>query len=137
MKKALFIMMVVMAPVLLLAQPLDTVTIYFENFDGATNTMVPGTAPSFGGSQGDFRVVGPGISYSDWTWVANYDQIYKSSPHSYRSPLYNANGNATTTTAVIPLSYNNMNVNHVYFDFDQICKVHQLDVTSMYCQVAG
>ena len=136
MKKALSILMIVLVPVLLLAQPMDTVTIYFENFDGATNTMVPGTGSSFGGPQGDFRVVGPGISYTDWTWVANYDQIYKSSPHSYRSPVYNATGNSTTTTGIIPLSYNNMNVNHVYFDFDQICKVHQLDVVSIYYQVA-
>ena len=136
MKKALFILMVVLVPVLLWAQPMDTVTIYFENIDGDSCTMVPGHGPGLGSTQGDFRVVGPGISYSDWNWVPNYDQIYKSSPHSYRSPVYNATGNSTATTAIIPLNSTSVNVSHVYFDFDHICKVHQLDQSTIYLQVA-
>ena len=44
MKKALFILMTVMAPLFLLAQPMDTLTIYFENFDGDSVTLnSPGT----------------------------------------------------------------------------------------------
>ena len=138
MKKAFFILMVVLAPVLLLAQPMDTVTIYFESFDGdsASCTFTPGHGNNLGGTQGDFRIVGPGISYSDWTWTANYDQIYKSSPHSYRSPIYNATGNSTATTDAIPLTYDGINVNHVYYYFDHICKVHQLDNAQIYYQVA-
>jgi len=134
MKKALFILMVVLVPVLLLAQPMDTVTIYYEHFDGDSCTVVPGHGSTLGGPQGDFRIVGPGISYSDWS--QNYDQLYKSSPHSYRSPVYNTTGNSTATTPPIPLSSGSINVNHVYYYFDHICKVHQLDNAQIYCQVA-
>ena len=134
MKKALFVLMVFLAPVLLLAQPMDTVTIYFESFDGDSVSTTPGHGSSLGGAQGDFRVIGPGITYADWT--QNYEQIYKSSPKSYRSPVYNASGNSSATTGIIPLSSGGMDVNHVYFFFDHICKVHQLDNANIYYQVA-
>ena len=57
MKKALFILMVVLVPVLLFAQPMDTVTIYFETCDGDTATMVPAHTSTLGGGQGDWRII--------------------------------------------------------------------------------
>jgi len=134
MKKALFILMVVMAPVLLLAQPMDSVTIYFENFDGTTHTFTTTGTSNLGGTTlGDWRLVGTGITYTDWS--SNYE-LYKSSPKAYRTPVYAASGNAQCTSAPIPLNTTDFTVRNVYLDFDHICKVHNLDVANIYYQVA-
>ena len=123
MKKALFILMTVMAPLFLLAQPMDTLTIYFENFDGDSVTLnSPGT-PQHGAPIGDWRVVGTGITYPDWT--PTYE-LYKSSPNSYRTPVYAASGNSQATTAPIPLTTTSFPVNKIYFNFDHICKIHMV-----------
>jgi len=133
MKKALFILMTVMAPLFLLAQPMDTLTIYFENFDGDSVTLnSPGT-PQHGAPIGDWRVVGTGITYPDWT--PTYE-LYKSSPNSYRTPVYAASGNSQATTAPIPLTTTSFPVNKIYFNFDHICKIHNLDPATIYYQVA-
>lgn len=133
MKKALFILMVVLVPLLLLAQPMDSVTIYYENFDGDPVTFASSQDPNHGGTAGDWRVVGTGITYSDW--AANY-ALYKSSPKSFRTPVYATGGNSSGTTAAIPLTTASFPVTHVYVDFDHICKVHELDVAQIYYQVA-
>ena len=133
MRKLLFILTVILAPVILLAQPMDTTTIYQENFDGATNSMSTSTSSSLGGQEGDWRLVGPGITYEEW----NNRPLCASSPRSFHTPVYlNTNNSANATTEVIPLSYPGLDVNFVYLDFDHICKVNQYDNASIYYQVA-
>jgi len=132
MKKLLFLLMVVFVPVLLMAQPMNYVTIYDENFEGATQTLTTGHNPDLGGDLGDWRVVGEGITYDNW----NNLPLYKSPTRSFHTPVYSTNGNATATTPAIPLSSPGVDVNYVYFDFDHICKVHQLDNATAYYSVA-
>lgn len=139
MKKLLFILTAVLVPVLLLAQPMDTTTIFRENFDGASIIMVSSTGSAMGGTQGDWRVAGVGISYPDWVhddYNSNYE-LYKSAPKCFHSPVYSATGYSNATTGVIPLTTPGFQLNYIYLDFDQICKVHQLDNTSIYYQVAN
>ncbi len=134
MKRLLFVLMAVMVPAMLLAQPMDTMTIYSENFDGPTHTMTPTTGSNLGGTLGDWRVAGVGVTYDDWP---NNYQLYKSSPKCYHSPVYNANGNSNATTAAFPLNTTPFVLSHVYVDFDHICKVHQIDNTAIYYQLAN
>jgi len=139
MKKALFILMVVLVPVWLLAQPIDSVTIYYENFDGSTLSVTSTTNPQLGGTQGDWRLIGPGITYTDWAQnnQGNYENIYKSSPKCFRAPVYTASYNATLSTDAIPLTTTSFPVNRIYLNFDHICKMHNLDVANIYYQVAN
>ncbi len=132
MKKLLFVLMVVLMPILVIAQPMNYVTIFNENFDGSTVQMLPGTNPSFGGPEGDWRVVGTGITYDNW----NNLPLYKSAPQSYHSPVYGASGYSNATTAAIPLTSPGVDVNFVYLDWDHICKVNQLDAASIYYSVS-
>ena len=132
MKKLLFVLMAVVMPVLLFAQPMDTTTIYQENFDGASNSFVTSTALG-GQANGDWRLAGVGISYPDW--AHNYE-LYKSSPKCFHTPVYNTTGNSTATSGIIPLNTTGFAVNHVYLDFDHICKVHELDNATIFYQVA-
>lgn len=132
MKKLLFLLMVAFVPVLLMAQPMDYVTIFNENFDGSTQVLSTTTNPDFGGSLGDWRVVGEGITYDNW----NNLPLYKSPTQSFHSPVYSTGGNASATTPAIPLSSPGLDVNYVYFDFDHICKVHQLDNATVYYALA-
>lgn len=131
MRKLLFILTVILAPVILLAQPMDAVTIYSENFDGATNSMSTNT--SIAGPQGNWRLAGPGISYDDqWSFLP----LYVSSPKSFHSPVYDDANYSNATTAVIPLSSSGVDVNYVYLDFDHICKMSEFDNAFIYYQVA-
>ena len=132
MKKLLFVLMAVVMPVLLFAQPMDTTTIYQENFDGASNSFVTSTALG-GQANGDWRLAGVGISYPDW--AHNYE-LYKSSPKCFHTPVYNTTGNSMATSGIIPLNTTGFAVNHVYLDFDHICKVHELDNATIFYQVA-
>ena len=132
MKKLLFILMVAIMPVLALAQPMNFVTIFNENFDGSTIQMTPTTNPSFGGTSGDWRVVGTGITYENW----NNLPLFKSAPQSYHTPVYASSGNASATSAAIPLTAPGVDVNYVYLDWDHICKVNQLDNASIYYSVS-
>ena len=135
MKKLLFVLAVALAPVILMAQHMDTVTIFTENFDGATIKMTTTytTQPMLGGQGGDWRLVGQGITYSD-NW--NNLPLYKSSPQSFHSPVYANSGNSKGMTQAIPTSGSGVTVNHIYFDFDHICKVNALDNATIYYQVA-
>ena len=134
MKKLVSLLMVVMVPILLLAQPMDTVTIYSENFDGATPTFTTSHSSSLGGTPGDWRVAGVGISYTDW--ATNYE-LYKSSPKCFRSPVYPTSGPSNGISGAIPLTTTDIDVNYIYLDFDHICKVHVLDNTAISYQLAN
>jgi len=134
MKKLLSFLMVVMVPMLLLAQPMDTVTIYSENFDAATHTFTTSHNSSLGGTTGDWRVAGVGVTYADW--ATNY-ALYKSSPQCFRSPVYSSGGSCNATSAPVPLTTTNVDVNYIYLDFDHICKVHVLDNTGIRYQLAN
>lgn len=132
MKKLLFVLMVALMPILVFAQPMNFVTIFNENFDGSTIQMTPTTNPSFGGTAGDWRVVGTGITYDNW----NNLPLFKSAPQSYHSPVYSSSGYSSATSAAIPLSSPGVDVNYVYLDWDHICKVNQLDNASIYYSVS-
>ena len=90
MKKSLFILMAVLMPVLLLAQPMDTTTIFSEDFEGAVVQMTVSHLPNGGGTVGDWRIVGPDHSYENW----NNLPLYKSPYNSFHSPVYSASGNS-------------------------------------------
>ena len=132
MKKILVSLFVFMLPMLLLAQPMDTTTIFNENFDGSSIKFQTTTNPNLGGAQGDWRLVGTGITYDNW----NYVNVAKSEPKSYHSPIYSLAGFCDATSIdTIPLFVNGHQVNYVYLDFDHIAKVHQLDYAAIYYQV--
>lgn len=132
MKKGLFILMAILMPVMLLAQPMDTTTVFWEDFETNPVKMTVSHLPAGGSTLGDWRLIGPETSYENW----NYMQLYKSPYHSFHSPVYASAGNSQATTDAIPLSYQNLDVNYVYVDFDHICKVNQLDNATFYYQVA-
>ena len=139
MKKLLFLLMVVLVPVLMMAQPMDSLTIYMENFDGSEHTFTTTTVGSHGGAVGDWRVVGQGISYENWNNVPLFNlALYKSPVKSYRSPIYadQQGGESRATSAAIPLTSPGLDVRKVYFDFDHICKVNKLDQAVITYQVA-
>lgn len=133
MKKRLLVLMAILMPVMLLAQPMDTTSIFTEDFEGDVVKMTVSHLPNGGGTLGDWRLVGPDITYED-NW--NFMVLYKSPYKSFHSPVYSASFNSIATTEAIPLSSGNMVVNYVYIDFDHICKVNQLDNATLYYQVA-
>lgn len=140
MKKRLFILMAVMVPVLLLAQPMDTMTIFLENFDGTNVSVTSQGTSNLGGALGDWRIAGIGISYPDWihadeNYNSNYE-LYKSSPNCFHTPVYYNSGACNATTAAIPLTTSGFALNYIYFDFDHICKVHNLDNAYIRYQIA-
>ena len=133
MKKRLLVLMAILMPVMLLAQPMDTTTIFREDFEGDSIKMTVSHLPAGGGTLGDWRIVGPDYTYdSDW----NYTVLYKSPVHSFHTPVYSSAGNSQASTDPIPLSSPGLDVNYVYIDFDHICKVNYLDNATLYYQVA-
>ncbi len=132
MKKRLSILMVILFPVMLFAQPMDTTTIFWEDFEVNPIKMTVSHLPAGGSTLGDWRLVGPDTSYEGW----NYMLLYKSPTHSFHTPVYSTAGNSQATTEPIPLSSPGLEVNYVYIDFDHICKVNQLDNATIYYQVA-
>ncbi len=94
--------------------------------------MIVSHLPSGGGTLGDWRVVGPNISYEGW----NNLPLFKSPYKSFHSPVYITMGNSNAVTNTIPLMLPDMEVNRVYVDFDHICKVNSMDMACLYYQVA-
>lgn len=133
MKRGLFVLLVVLFPVLLLAQPMDTTTIFRENFEGDSIKMTVSHLPAGGGTLGDWRIVGPNHTYPA-TW--HNLPLYKSPVNSFHSPVYSSAGNSQASTDAIPLSSPGLDVHYVYIDFDHICKVNYLDNATLYYQVA-
>ena len=132
MKKRIFVFFAILFPVMLLAQPMDTTIIFREDFEGDSIKMSVSQLPYGGGVLGDWRIVSPDTSYEDW----NYLPLYNSPYRSFHSPVYFSAGNSNAITDVIPLSSTGMDVNHVYIDFDHICKVNYLDNATLHYQVA-
>ena len=131
MKKRLFILLVVLFPVMLLAQPMDSTTIFRENFETFPVKVTPSV--SVGGDVlGDWRLVGPDTTYLNWHNLP----LYKSPYHSYHTPVYSISGNSELVTDPISLQVPDMDVNYIYIDFDHICKVNQLDNATVWYQVA-
>ena len=102
-------------PVLLLAQPMDTATAYFENFDGSTVNVM--TSTMFDPS-GDWK---PSTEYS------------VSSPKSCHTPVYIYSTPSRmyfdvdlTSTSITD------SVRKFYLEFDHICKVDKLDEAYIY-----
>ena len=132
MKKRLLVLMAILMPVMLLAQPMDTTTIFREDFEGDSIKMTVSHLPVGGSTLGDWRIVNPNVSYEDW----NYIQLYSSPYSSFHTPVYASAGNSQASTDPIPLSSPGLDVNYVYIDFDHICKVNYLDNATLYYQVA-
>ena len=131
MKKRLFILLVVLFPVMLLAQPMDSTTVFRENFETFPVKVTPSV--SVGGDVlGDWRLVGPDTTYLHWHNLP----LYKSPYHSYHTPVYSISGNSELVTEPISLQIPDVDVNHIYIDFDHICKVNQLDNATVWYQVA-
>ena len=132
MKKRLLVFLVILFPAILLAQPMDTLRIFKENFEGDSIMMTVSHLPGGGGSVGDWRLVGADITYENW----NNLPLYKSPYHSFHSPVYLTTGSSQATIDPIPLTSLDLDVNHVYIYFDHICKVNQQDNATIYYQVA-
>lgn len=129
MKKVLFALFVLAAPVFLFSQPMDTSTVFNETFDGATVRMGSTTTPVMGGSLGDWRVVGQGITYDNW----NNLPLAKSAPKSFHTPVYTvAQPSEATVLDTLRVSTPGHQVNHIYLEFDHICKVHVLENATIY-----
>lgn len=132
MKRFLLVLIVAVIPALFWAQPMDTSIIFKENFDATNLRMVPSKSASLGGNLGDWRVVGPGITYENW----NNLPLYKSNPKAYHSPVYPTAGfSEATTSDTIPLTVGGQQAKHIYLEFDHICKTHQLDNATIYYHV--
>ena len=116
MKKLLFLLVVMVIPFVLSAQPMDTTVIFHENFDGANVKMT--TTVLFNESDGNWR--------KDST-------LYVSLPASYHTPSYPSQGWSACWTRAIPVD---RSYNYVYLQFDHICKVSNNDRSYICYQVS-
>ena len=117
MKKIFAAIITFMLPFLLLAQPMDTANVYFENFDGANPKVT--TTNIFDATLGDWKT----------------DNTLKvSAPNSYHSPVYNRSGASTVYLSTIDLTNTPITdvVRKFYLEFDHICKVDKLDEAYIY-----
>jgi len=108
-------------PAMLMAQSsVDSVTVFRENFDGATPMV---TTSYLYNSNGDWQLD---------------SSLSVSSPASMHVDIYAQAGNLTLTTAAIPLSSSSMTdaVRRVYMMFDHICKVSDLDYATIFYRTA-
>ena len=122
MKKIFAAIITLMLPAILLAQPMDTATVYFENFDGANPQVT--TTSIFDAAAGDWKI----------------DATLKvSSPNSFHSPVYTHSGASTVYLATIDLTSTPMidSVRKFYLEFDHICKVDKLDEAYIYFSKAS
>lgn len=109
MKKLLFLLAVLVVPFMIVAQPMDTLTTYFEDFDTAPYKVTISTS------------INPPAP--DWTPSTT---LYRSSPQSIHSPV-DVNGNITSIFTDTIRVRRDLNHTYVYLMFDQICKVNNLD----------
>lgn len=118
MKKIFSIIVALLLPFMIYAQHKDTTTIYFENFDGATQNVTTSTSCDTSGQ-------------GDWKITSNY---YYSSPKCFYTPVYPQNALSAMYVKDVPLTSTTMTdaVRKVYVEFDHICKVSQLDQAYLY-----
>ncbi|MBO7586934.1 MAG: fibrobacter succinogenes major paralogous domain-containing protein, partial [Bacteroidales bacterium] len=107
----------------------DVDTIFFEDFDG---DMVQTTTSFIFGPLGDWRVVGDTTYNDEWNSIP----LSLSGQNSAHAPVYSSAGNASLTTHNIYLNSSAVAFNHIYLDFDHICKVSDLDQARICYQVA-
>ena len=121
-KKVLFALFALCCmPAMLMAQSsVDSVTVFRENFDGAS--------PMFTTTY---------LYYTDGDWQLD-SSLSVSSPACMHANIYPQAGNMNLTTDVIPLSSSSMTdaVRRVYMMFDHICKVSDLDMATIYYRTA-
>lgn len=113
MKRLIFTILMISSTFAALAQCADSVTLFFENFDGPTHQMrsIPqNNDPN-----------------DDWFLI---DTLYSSPSKCYHSPLYDNNSlDAPAYIDSIPFSPGR---NKVYLSFKHICKIHALDDAEIY-----
>ncbi len=120
MKKLYFLFVALCFPFVMFAQQMDTVNVFFEDFDAENTTyrMTTSYTTNLGGLTGD--------------WTRN-TTLYSSAPACYHSPVYSVSGNSQLTSEAISVSDANLTqVNKVYLSFDHICKVSQRDNAYLY-----
>lgn len=123
MKKFLLLLIVLWVPFILFAQPMDTTTAFYENFDGSTLHMTPSYTTGHGGTAGDWQT---------------YSNLRVSVPNSFHTPVYSTIGISTATTQAIPLTNADVpNINHVYLSFDHICKINSSDFATLWISFAN
>ena len=111
MKKLLFSLVVMLMPVALSAQLLDTVVAFYEDFDGATVKMT--STALFGESSGNWR---------------KDSSLCVSMPASYHTHLFAAPGNLVMWTQPIAVD---RTYPYVYLQFDHICKINNFDISDI------
>lgn len=107
MKKLFFLLVVMVMPFILSAQPMDTTVIFHENFDGSTIKMT--TTYIFDDAAGNWK--------KDST-------LQVSAPASYHVRLQPTEGVMACWTRAIPVD---RTYSYVYMQFDHICKVSNSD----------
>lgn len=122
-KKVLSLMLAfVWMPIMLLAQSsVDSITVYQENFDGASPMI---TSSYLFNPNGDWHLD---------------SSLSVSSPACIHANMNSVSGNVTLTTAAIPVTSSNMtdNVRYVYMFFDHICKISDLDNATIFYRTAS
>ena len=106
-------------PMMLIAQHLDSATVYRENFDGAT-----------------MQVTSTHAHFTDGDWILD-STLFVSSPASIRGRLHQStNLNMTTNTIELASSEIDDSIRYIYLSFDQICKINDLDNAQIYYHTA-
>ncbi|MCR4737948.1 MAG: hypothetical protein K5846_07275, partial [Bacteroidales bacterium] len=107
-------------PVLMVAQVIDTATVFYENFDNSTINVMTSTMHDGTG---------------DWKPNA---ELYVSSPKSYHTPVYMY---FTPSVMYFDVDLTNTSmmdsVRKFYLEFDHICKVDKLDEAYIYISKAS
>lgn len=120
MKRILLTLVTLIAPFVIIAQIAQTSIVFEESFDQSTVQMT--TTSNHDQTNGDW--------HKDNT-------LHVSGTSSFHTPVYSTSTNSSATTADIPLTDPTIaNINHIYLEFDQICKVNNLDNATIYYAVA-
>jgi hypothetical protein len=114
MKKLLLSLLVLVMPFVVSAQLLDTVVVFYENFDDSYIKM---TSTSL---------------FGEVNWRKD-TTLFVSAPASYHTPMYPVQGELECRTRSIEVD---RSYPYVYLQFDHICKVNNNDRSYLYYQVS-